>query len=368
MKAFIRSTHKWASLALALLWMVQALSGVLLVFGREIEEWSVPGPVRAFEAQGFGRGLTALEAKRPGQKVRYVMVQGGAPDRFDVLLSTDGDGLDYVRTDGVGTPLQSRPYDYAFPDPGLFLTLLALHQTLFSGGTGLTLVGISGLLLLTNITLGLVLAWPARGRWRQTLMVPKGKNTVLTLHGLHRTLGLYLALPALIIVLAGVLIALGDPIKEAAGGYVEAPQPSELSGLANTVRPGDAIATAIGQFPGSKLAILEMPDEEDRYYKIRLLQPGEARRIFGTTVVFVDAGDGEVLKTHDALRAPPSIAFFDALYPIHTGEFIGLAGRLISFLTGLWLATMIGLGVALWLARRTMRRIAKTKAALQKAT
>lgn len=355
MKAAIRTAHRWIGLALALLWMTQALSGVLLVFGREMEEWTVPGPVRALEPEAFGKGLAAIEAARPGQDIRYVMTQGGAPDRFDVLLSA-GDGLDYVRTDGVGAPLQSRPYDYAFPGPGLFLTLLALHQTLFSGSTGLFVVGLSGVLLLASIGLGLKLAWPARGRWRQALAFPAGKTPVSRVHGFHRSLGLWFALPALVITFAGALIALGDPLRKATDSVVTPPAAADLSGLPVTVGPGPAIVTALQRFPGSSLSIVEMPDEEDRYYKVRLLQPGEPRRIFGTTTVFIDAGDGRVLKTHDALAAPVSITFFDALYPVHTGEIIGLAGRLISLLTGLWLAGMVGFGLALWLARRSVRR------------
>ncbi|WP_332769473.1 PepSY-associated TM helix domain-containing protein [Phenylobacterium sp.] len=362
MKAAIRGAHRWVGLALALLWMTQALSGVLLVFGREMEEWTVPGPVRPLQPQAFGEGLAAIEAARPGQEVRYVMAQGGARDRFDVLLSA-GDGLDYVRADGEGRTLQSRPYDYGFPGPGLFLTMLALHQTLFSGSTGLFLVGLSGVLLLVSIGLGLNLAWPARGRWRRTMSFPPGKTRLSGLHGFHRALGLWFAAPALIVAFAGTLIALGDPLKEATKSYVAAPAPRELSGLPSTVGPGQAIATALRRFPDAALSIVEMPDAEDRFYKIRLLQPGEPRRIFGTTVVFVDAGDGRVLKVHDALKSPVGITFFDALYPVHTGEFIGLAGRVISLLTGLWLATMIGFGVALWLTRRAMSR----RAAVQKA-
>ena len=47
------------------------------------------------------------------------------------------------------------------------------------------------------------------------------------------------------------------------------------------------------------------PGDESQWYRIRVLQPGESRRVFGTTTVFVDAHSGEVLGEFNALTATP---------------------------------------------------------------
>ena len=127
---------------------------------------------------------------------------------------------------------------------------------------------------------------------------------------------------------------------------------------ATRVAPGAAIATALGRYPGSTLAGAAFPDDENPWYRIRVLQPEESRRVFGTTTVFVGARTGQVLGDFNALTAPPARKFMDTLFPIHTGEIGGLAGRLGIVVIGLWLLTMIVFGVSLWLSRRRPRAAA----------
>ena len=47
--------------------------------------------------------------------------------------------------------------------------LVVFHHELLAGKTGSWIVGISGILLLSNLTLGLITAWPRRGWWRASL-------------------------------------------------------------------------------------------------------------------------------------------------------------------------------------------------------
>jgi uncharacterized iron-regulated membrane protein len=42
----------------------------------------------------------------------------------------------------------------------------------------------------------------------------------------------------------------------------------------------------------------------------------------------------------------------DSLFAVHTGEILGLTGRLLALCAALWLATMTILGLMLWWARR----------------
>ena len=97
-----------------------------------------------------------------------------------------------------------------------------------------------------------------------------------------------------------------------------------------------------------------MPSSESALYKVRVLRPGEWRRVYGTTTVFVDARDGTVAARFDALSDGPRRSFVDGLFPFHTGEMGGLAGRIAVMAIGLWLLTMIWLGVVLW--RRRSKR------------
>ncbi len=62
--------------------------------------------------------------------------------------------------------------------------------------------------------------------------------------------------------------------------------------------------------------------------------------------------DGRIIAEFDALKAPPARRFVDSLFAVHTGEIGGTAGRIIVLAIGAWLAVMIILGAALWMARR----------------
>src|SRR3546814_16935109 len=83
-----------------------------------------------------------------------------------------------LRIDGTGHALRYRAPDERFGDGGVFVFVYDLHESLLSGARGEWLVGISGLLLLSNLGLGAVLAWPARGQWRTALRTRSPRATL----------------------------------------------------------------------------------------------------------------------------------------------------------------------------------------------
>jgi uncharacterized iron-regulated membrane protein len=85
---------------------------------------------------------------------------------------------------------------------------------------------------------------------------------------------------------------------------------------------------------------------------VRLLQPGERRRVFGNTTIYLDKTSGDVLADYDAFELPLRVRVLNAFYALHTGEWFGPLGRVLSFATGLWLLAMLGLGSTLWWLRR----------------
>jgi uncharacterized iron-regulated membrane protein len=284
------------------------------------------------------------------------MAGEGSPNRYDLLFSDRNDRMDAVHVDGRGIVLRERPYDYAYPAPGLFQTAHDFHETLFSGDRGKLFLGFSGALLLSNLLLGLTLAWPGRGQWRRVLLPGMAGPFTANVYKWHRALGLMIVLPAIVIVTCG--IAQQWPTDEWLG--VESPKPVAHAGATGSVALGDAISTALALHPGATLAVVELPSAENAWYRIRLRQPGELRRVYGTTTVYVDAHDGSVLLDRDAFALPLNERISNAFYPIHTGEFAGFIGRLVVLLTGLGLLGMATLGACLWWTRRRARMRAGT--------
>lgn len=355
MKAVLRKVHRYVSLAFVGLWLLQAATGVLLVFHWEFDDAALNGPARPLNPAAFDAGLRAAVAERPGTKLTAIYASGGSPNRFDAMLEKPDGKSDVLRVDGGGAVLRQRPSDYDFAHIGPFQIATYLHQTLFAGDRGQYLIGISGAVLLSNIVIGLQMAWPRRGQWRRALIPTGGKGPVAPLYGWHRALGLWFAAPALLLVSAGVVLVFEAPFDGLAAPWAPAPERAASTGSGGEVSLAQALTTAGALYPQARLAAVETPSPQSPWYKVRFRQAGDARRVFGTTTVYVDAHGGRVLADYDARRAPWGRKALTALNPLHTGEIGGFAGRVIAVGVGLWLLTLASLGVVLWWTRRRLQ-------------
>lgn len=362
MKRNLRALHKYLSLTVASLWLLQAVTGLLLVFHWELDDAGLSGPARALNPLRFGATLQRLAADHPGA-ISGVYPSGGYPGRFDVLMSNESGGTDAVRIDGEGTVLRQRPWDHDFLHIGWLQVATYLHQTLFMHTIGNWIMGVSGLLLLTNIGFGLTLAWPRVGQWMRTLKPPRSGALAARLYGWHRAVGLWLAIPALLLISAGVIRAFDDPLSD----YLEdtRPAPSETAAAREpTTAPvsvADVLQRALELYPGSQLAALEFPNAQSPWFKVRVTQARDLRRTSGTTAVYVSSRSGRVLANYDFRTLPLKTRLWDSVYPFHTGEIGGVAGRCAATLVALWLITMITLGLSLWGHRRGARIAARNE-------
>jgi len=348
-RSFLRATHKYLSLTFGILWVLQVLSGVLITFRGEIEEALLHGASQPLDPALLGAAAERLAATR-AETLAYVMASQGSPNRYDLLFKDRNGLLQAVHVDGVGTVLRERPYNHDYPAPGWFATAHDFHEALLAGDRGKLFLGFSGALLLSNLLFGLAIAWPARTQgWRRVLLPGLSGPFGANVYKWHRALGFVIALPAIIIVSCG--IAQQWPVD--AWLAVHSPQPKQhATDSARTIVLGDAIATALARHPQATLSLVTLPDSNQPWYKVRLRTPGEIRRVFGKTAVYVDSHDGNVLLDREALAMPLNERIANTFYPIHTGEFLGLFGRLMVLAVGLSLLTMATLGACLWWTRR----------------
>ncbi|MGN6595183.1 PepSY-associated TM helix domain-containing protein [Sphingopyxis terrae] len=348
-RARLVTAHRWISLGAAIFWLVQALTGVAILFHWELEDRALSAVHRPTDIAALERTIDGLVGSEPGRELKSLWVTAGLPDRYDVTIAEPGGRQRAIRLLGDGTILRER--DKA--QKGILGVLVGVHQSLLSGKTGEWIVGISGLLLLSNLILGAWTAWPGRGSWRRALRPIARGAPAARAYSWHRAVGLWAIAPALVLVTAGVLLRFEDGVSRLVGA-----EGIELAPVAQESAPvgiARAVASAVAAIPGSKLTALNAPVQDDATYRVRLLAPGEIRRAYGTSIVLIDANSGRVRFVRPASEAPAARAFVDGLYAVHTGEIAGTTGRLLVGLVGLWLATMVGLGVLLWARRRRKR-------------
>jgi uncharacterized iron-regulated membrane protein len=336
--------HRWLGIAAAAFWLLQALTGVAIVFHWELDDATVAGAHRPTDFVAI-EGTLGLLAKRGA--IESVWTSAGAADRYDVSVA----GVGSVRIDGAGNELRLIKVGSQSP----FDTIVMLHQTLLAGDVGSWIVGVSGLLLVSTLLLGLWTAWPRRGTWRQSLRLPRaGWPRPARFYGWHRALGLWVAGPALLLVVAGTMLVFEDATAKLVGA-AEPASPAPGRPMGPPLGFARIAAIALARYPGSHLTAVSFPAAARPSWQVRVRQPSEPRRDYGTSTVFI-APDGRILAAHGADAAPWSRWLVDYLYAFHTGEAGGTVGRIAVMAVGLWLATMIVLGVMLWSARRRPRR------------
>jgi uncharacterized iron-regulated membrane protein len=360
MKRALRFVHKYLSLTMAAMWLLQAATGVLLVFHWELDDWAVSGPQKPLHPDKLSASLELLQNTRPAQRVTALYTSGGLPGRFDVVITHPNGGRNVLRVDGEGAILRERPWDHDYAHIGAFQIATYLHQTLFLHTAGNWIIGLSGILLLSNICLGMYQAWPRAGQWLRTLSPFTVGHPAAQLYHWHRALGLALALPALLLVFAGIVRAFDDPL--AAHFEAARPPPTGNAQTQPRLQPptlANVISTALALYPGSRLAAVELPDSDAPWFAVRVTQSHDVRRFFGTTIVYISNQNGGVLENYDAKLMPPRVQIWDAVYALHTGEMAGTPGRCLAVLVGLSLLVLIALGLSLYFLRRARAQYAR---------
>jgi uncharacterized iron-regulated membrane protein len=339
-RALVR-LHLWLGLTIGLLWALQGLTGAALVFHRELDRWGVVGGAGPMAPVG---ALLAAAERAGGEPVTMLSV---ADARGGVLTASVGEQA--VRIEAA----TARVIDVRDAHGG-WRWLYELHEELLLHDRGKTLIGASGILLLSSALMGLWIGWPKGRGWRTALRPSTWRNARARLYGWHRLAGLLVTLALVLLPLTGAAMAFGSGLRPWLGRVAGFQLPPKLSGPlpARSVSPDAAVATARAAFPTASFVRVAMPRDGFPAYTIRLLQPGEMRAWSGTTSVTIDAATGAVLARYDALTAPLVNRLYDAAFPLHSGEVAGLPGRLAVFLAGLSLPALYVTGVLAWWRRR----------------
>ena len=356
MKARLIRWHRYLSLALLTVWLLQAASGIVLTFHRAAED-------RIMGVSGKDADPAAIDSafariSRDHGKPVEMFAGGDGSARFDVLLAkTDGRQVRVWIDAADGRILGHDLWRGPFGEQRWLHLIFEFHNSFLGGSLGKKFVSLSGALLVTNLLLALWMVWPRRGRWSEVLLPRRRLKGAAALFVWHRSVGLlFLPIGATLLLAGSVMIWRADIERAWAIGPI-VPTPSDVpSAAARALPPSAAITAAMARYPDGKLAILVLPSEAKPWFLVRLTRPGELRRMLGTTTVYVDGTTGAILGAWSPLDAPRPAYLLDSLYAVHTGEWAGIPGRLVVLATGLWLIAMTTLGLMLWQTRRKTRR------------
>lgn len=349
--------HRWLGIGLAVLLLVQGLTGAALAFRHELDALLhpalkvSPAPARA-PVQAL---IDTVRAAHPDHDFNRVDFPGEA-DRaavFTLARKTD-DQARLVAVDPYANRIVRDGTVGDWPTEWLF----HLHEELLAGETGHTIVGIEGLALLFLAITGPIVWWPGIARLRKSLRVVVGRGADPLWRTLHRTGGAIAAAFLLISATTGALMVWKVPLRDALAPYgtIKKPAPKVAEQPGRAMLAADRlIARARADHGDTPLQQLRFPGGHGRVVTVYLdSDPGT--RPGGSKQIWYDAYSGDELGRYVTGSIPAGNAFIDWLYTIHTGAVAGTPGRLLVLLAGLSLAALSGSGVWLWWSRTARLR------------
>lgn len=382
-KDLLRTAHLWLGLVFGSVFVVLGLTGAAIAWLHEIDFALNPDLMQVAPPAGMRAGAPLPATPAMVQAVHERLLNDPAYGKAAQIIFPEAAGEVAVawyklRPEGAYSLQQFRQVmvdpatlrvtgervwgELGFSRQLLMPTLFHLHRYLVAGETGKTLIAASGLVMLVVALSGLFVWWPkaTRSAWRMALTVRHGGSWPRFNFSLHRAAGFF-AVPVLL-VLGFSGAHFNQPAWIAPVINAVAPLPPAGKAVNRSARslpqiaPAEAVRAAQAAIPQGRVSRLSLPAKADAPYEVRLRQPGELREGDGATRVSIDARDGRVLKVVDPLRPQGGEAVVNWLFPLHSGEAFGTAGRVFISAFGLMPLVFFVTGLFIWSKRRHAKR------------
>ncbi len=399
MRALLVVLHRWFGLFIAGFLIIAGLTGALISWDHELDEWLNP---HLFEAQSQGEPLPMLELVR-----RVEEADPRVRASFFPLAAEPGHNAE-IWVDAQVNPDTGRrhelDYDHVFVDPvsgeivgqrlwgkislhpeHLMSFLYKLHFTLhlpeWKGidRWGIWLMGIAALVWLFDTFIAMAITLPRKRRtasskswlqrWKPAWKIRRGAGAYKLNFDLHRAIGLWVF--GLLLILAFTSFSLNlyrevfypimSTVSETTPGPFETRTPTALH---DPVEPGIAWQPLLQQARDE--ANQRDWDEPigDVFYSdnfavfgVRFYYPGEDHDSGGMKVksLYYDGNNGELIGDEVPWTGTAADIFNQLQFPLHSGRIAGLPGRILVSFMGIAVAMLSFTGIVIWWKKRKAR-------------
>lgn len=343
LRDFVFRLHRYIGLAVGLIAIVVGLTGSLLVFQHEINDFQLHCQIGTITPQGERLPVEVIlntvkkaYANQPNVTIDriYLSAKLNAPAIVVPRIKESELAELYVNPyTGVVLGNSHENYSYRF-----FSVVYELHYNLLSGKTGYAIVGIAALLMCILSLTGIVL-WPG---WRKLLngfkikwnAHPKRVN-----FDIHKVAGIVTAMFIVLTGFTGFCWNFSDftkpiiyavtfthkPTSEPVSKPVPGKTPLELA---------DQLKTARATFPNAMLGTIYFPRKPEDALSIRFKLPQDDDEN-GQSYVYLDQYSGEVLRVDNIFPMSLGDRVLNSFTPLHYGTFGGLPTRILYVFVGL---------------------------------
>jgi uncharacterized iron-regulated membrane protein len=346
----ILKLHLWVGMAAALLILLLAASGTLLVYENEIDRLLNPKLLTVTPQPGhmpLQELVTRVRQSFGNQPVVNLGINPRPDLAWQVILGGKAIVFAYVNPH-TGQVMGTRKRDAS-----LMFKIHQFHTNLLVGKNGEKLVGYGTLCLAFLILTGLVLWWK-----RKMLTIQTAGSWRRINFDLHHISGIYSSLFLAVVVFTGLLISFPsalNPAVELFAGSTEREIPEEKpesqpqKGVP-TINPDQALSIARGQLPGASPTFMGLPLGPKGVYGISFKFP-EDRTPGGRSQVVLDRYTGGVLWRESSREQPRGVKFANMVRPLHTGDILGGPSRIVYAIASFSVVVQAITGVLIWVLR-----------------
>jgi uncharacterized iron-regulated membrane protein len=356
------AVHLYIGLSLGLLLSVTGLTGSLLVFYIELDEWLNPELTVSQSSAGRQSYEAIFQSLLKAEPNRQHAWRLELPEHPQRMISAR-----YYKPEETGhhgfSPLlvSVDPFSGAvvakrFWGQFAMTWLYDLHYTLLLDQIGKIVMAIVGLLFSVSLISGIYLWWPPLHKLRSALSIKKSASAERLNYDLHKTGGIYNLIVLTMLAVTGIALEIPEYVNPAIGFFSplrKPPKPgSSPTAEDKRISLDQAVAIAQQPFPTARPCWIETPDGEKGSYRINLRQAGEPSRRFPKTNVWIDQFSGRILAVGDPEQHSTGDSVIAWLHPLHSGEALSMPGRLLVFVAGLACPLLFITGIIRWLHKR----------------
>jgi uncharacterized iron-regulated membrane protein len=393
--------HRWFGLFIAVFLAIAGLTGAIISWDHELDEWLNPQFYRAESGAApiDSRRALALveqvERDNPQLRVTYVPLATepghvlslfGAP-RVDPKTGQPYElSYNQLAVDPATGKVQARRMwgEVSLARENFLSFLYKLHYSLHlpeSGGVdyGMLLMGIVAIVWTLDCFVALWLAFPNRKVWRKSFAFRLREGGHKLNFDLHRSGGVWAWLVLLTLAVTAVSMNLGTqvvrPIVSMVSTLSESPFDSRRPSTPDKpIEPrlgrGEIIARGIANAAAHDIeapagGLFYSPDFGVYGVGFFPVDNDHGDGSLGNPWLYFDAGDGKLAGSVLPGQGSAGDLFMQAQFPLHSGRLFGVAGRVFVSLMGLVVAMLSVTGIVIWARKRRARlRVEQRESAL----
>jgi uncharacterized iron-regulated membrane protein len=387
--------HRWTGLFLAVFLFVSGLTGAIISWDHELDEWLNP---QLFEARGEGvhsppLGLAEqLEAADPRLLITWLPLTVEAGHNLGLAVSPRLDPatgkafeLDFnqIALDPVDGEVRGKRMwgEISLTPENLLPFLYKLHYSMhipdgFGIEFGVLFMGILAIVWALDCFIALWISFPKASAWAKSFSFRWRQGGSKLNFDLHRSGGVWVWGFLLILAVTAVSMNLNQQVMRPLVSLFSTLTPSPFTGTPSP--PDQPIEPVVSRRHILQLAIAEAGKlgwsappggifyvPEYGIYGVTFFEPGHEHGDvgLGNPSLYFDGKTGAPAGLKIPGTGSAGDIFMQAQFPLHSGRILGLPGRIFISAMGLLVAMLSITGVIIWQKKRWVRQkmLAKTE-------